>query len=258
MQYIFLSHDVDWRRQGPSIEHILSRKDRFDAELFEKTKPEDLYRNIPEYMELEEKFGVRSTFFFRTFYENGDVLDYEDDIKQLQKSNWEIGLHTEPSSVGNTEKIQQEKQKLESITGKPVVGNRVHFLKYDKEMFFRLQQLGFLYDSSIRYSKDRIDENEMGFTKIDGIFEFPVTLMDAYLFTHMKIKEEEIIPIFQKTLDLSRSTYNSRDYHVISVIWHDNVLKMKGGRMYKQILEFLTSQDDVEIKRGVDLVKIFS
>ncbi len=54
MQYIFLSHDVDWRRQGPSIEHILSRKDRFDVKLFEKTKPEDLYRNIPEYMELEE------------------------------------------------------------------------------------------------------------------------------------------------------------------------------------------------------------
>ena len=50
MQYIFLSHDVDWRRQGPSIEHILSRKDRFDVKLFEKTKPEDLYRNIPEYI----------------------------------------------------------------------------------------------------------------------------------------------------------------------------------------------------------------
>jgi len=26
--------------------------------------------------------------------------------------------------------------------------------------------------------------------------------------------------------------------------------------VYKQILEFLTSQDDVEIKRGIDLVKI--
>ena len=256
MQYIFLSHDVDWRKQGPPLEHILSRKDRFEPELFEKTKPEDLYHNIPDYMEIEEKFGVRSTFFFRTFYENGNVSDYEDDIKQLQKSNWEIGLHTDPSSVDNIEKIQREKQKLESITGKPIVGNRVHFLKYDEEMFFRLQKLGFLYDSSVRYSKDRIDEKEMGFTKINGVFEFPVTLMDAYLFTHMKIKEEEIIPIFQKTLDLSRSKYNSRDYHVISVIWHDNVLKMKGGRMYKQILEFLTSQDDVEIKRGIDLVKI--
>ena len=256
MQYIFLSHDVDWRKQGPPLEHILSRKDRFEPELFEKTKPEDLYHNIPDYMEIEEKFGVRSTFFFRTLYENGDVSDYEDDIKQLQKSNWEIGLHADPSSVDNIEKIQREKQKLESITGKPIVGNRVHFLKYDEEMFFRLQKLGFLYDSSVRYSKDRIDEKEMGFTKINGVFEFPVTLMDAYLFTHMKIKEEEIIPIFQKTLDLSRSRYNSRNQNVFSIIWHDNVLKMKGGRMYKQILEFLTSQDDVEIKRGIDLVKI--
>jgi len=39
MQYIFLSHDVDWRKQGPPLEHILSRKDRFEPELFEKTKP---------------------------------------------------------------------------------------------------------------------------------------------------------------------------------------------------------------------------
>ena len=74
MQYIFLSHDVDWRRNGPSVEHILERKDRFERELFEKTKPENLYRNIPEYMEIEEKFDIRSTFFFRTFYENGDKI----------------------------------------------------------------------------------------------------------------------------------------------------------------------------------------
>ena len=71
----------------------------------------------------------------------------------------------------------------------------------------------------------------------------------------MKIQEDKIIPEFQKTLDLGRSLSEN---NVISVLWHDNVLKMKGGRMYKQILEFLTSQDDVEIKRGADLVKIFS
>jgi len=253
MQYIFLSHDVDWRRQGQSIEHILSRKDRFDAKLFEKTKPEDLYRNIPEYMELEEKFGVRSTFFFRTFYENGDVLDYEDDIKQLQKSNWEIGLHTDPSSIDDLDKIRLEKEKLESITGKQIIGNRVHFLNYNPELPNKLEKLGFNYDSSLRHSKDRIDEKEMGYSRIHGIIEFPVTLMDAYLFTYMKIREEKIISEFQKTLDLGRSLSEN---NVISVIWHENVLKMKGGRVYKQILEFLTSQDDVEIKRGIDLVKI--
>ncbi len=253
MQYIFLSHDVDWRKQGPPLEHILSRKDRFEPELFEKTKPEDLYRNIPEYMEIEEKFDIRSTFFFRTFYENGDVLDYEDDIKQLQKSNWEIGLHTDPSSVNDLDKIHLEKEKLESITGKQIIGNRVHLLNYNPGLPNKLEKLGFNYDSSLRHSKDRIDEKEMGYSRIHGIIEFPVTLMDAYLFTYMKIREEKIISEFQKTLDLGRSLSEN---NVISVIWHENVLKMKGGRVYKQILEFLTSQDDVEIKRGIDLVKI--
>jgi len=253
MQYIFLSHDVDWRRQGPNAEHIEARKDRFDPEIFNKTKPEELYRNIPEYMELEEKFGVRSTFFFRTLYENGNVNDFEDDIQTLQKGNWEIGLHTDPKSVESIEKIKQEKEKLESLTQKPIIGNRVHFLNYNSELPLKLKELGFLYDTSLRHSKDKIDEKEMGHSKIDGLIEFPVTLMDAYLFTHMGIKEEGIIPEFKKTLEIGR---NFSEENVISVIWHDNVLKMKGGRKYKEILEFLASQDDVKVLPGQDLVKI--
>jgi len=253
MQYIFLSHDVDWRRQGPPIKHVLARKDRFDEEIFNKTKPEELYRNIPEYMEIEEKFGIRSTFFFRTLYEDGNLDDYKDDIQTLQKGNWEIGLHTDPKSVNDIEKIKQEKEKIESLTCQPIVGNRVHFLNYNEELSRKLNGLGFLYDSSLRHSKDKIDEKEMGFSKINGIIEFPVTLMDAYLFTHMKIKEEQIVPEFQKTLDIGR---NFSEKNVISVIWHDNVLKMKGGRMYEKILEFLINQDDVKILPGRDVVKI--
>ena len=253
MQYIFLSHDVDWRRQGPNVEHVQARKDRFDSKIFDNTKPEELYRNIPEYMELEEKLGIRSTFFFRTLYENGNVDDYEDDIQTLQKGNWEIGLHTDPKSVKDIKKIKQEQEKLESLTRKPIIGNRVHFLNYNSELPKKLNELGFLYDGSLRHSKDKIDEKEMGYSKIDGLIEFPVTLMDAYLFTHMGIKEEGIIPEFKKTIEIGR---NFSDVNVISVIWHDNVLKMKGGRMYKKILEFLISQDDVKILPGKDLVKI--
>ena len=253
MQYIFLSHDVDWRRQGPPVEHVLARKDRFDSKIFEKIKAEDLYRNIPEYMNLEEKFDVRSTFFFRTFYENGNVNDYEDDIQTLLKGNWEIGLHTDPKSIDNIEKIKQEKEKLESLTKKTIIGNRVHFLNYNSELPIKLKKLGFLYDSSLRHSKDKINENEMGYSKINELIEFPVTMMDAYLFTHMGIKEEKIIPEFEKTLEVGRKL---SEENVISVIWHDNVLRMKGGRMYEKILEFLTSQDDVKILPGKDLVKI--
>jgi len=252
MQYIFLSHDVDWKRQGPSIEHIQARKDRFEPEIFNKTKPEELYRNIPEYMKLEEKFGIRSTFFFRTIYENGNLNDYENDIESLQEGGWEIGLHTDPQSVNDIEKIKHEKEKLESLTKIPIIGNRVHFLNYNSELPSKLKELGFVYDASLRHSKDKIDEKEMGYSKINELIEFPVTLMDAYLFTHMGIKEEEIIPEFKKTLEIGRK-YSQQN--VISVLWHDNVLKMKGGRMYEKILEFLTSQNDVKILSGKDLVK---
>ena len=110
-----------------------------------------------------------------------------------------------------------------------------------------------MYDSSLRYSKDKIDEKEMGYSKINGLIEFPVTIKDAYLFTHMGIKDEVIIHEFKKTLEIGRK-YS--DENVISVIWHDNVLKMKGGRMYEKILEFLISQDDVKILPGRDLIKI--
>ena len=41
-QHIFLSHDVDWSYNGPSRNHILQRKDRFDDELFANTPINDL------------------------------------------------------------------------------------------------------------------------------------------------------------------------------------------------------------------------
>ena len=131
--------------------------------------------NIPEYMELEERFGIRSTFFFRTLYEDGDVDDYEDDILALQEGGWEIGLHTDPQSVNDIEKIKQEKEKLESLTKKPIIGNRVHFLNYNLELPKKLKKLGFLYDSSLRHSKDKIDEKEMGYSKIDELIAVSYT-----------------------------------------------------------------------------------
>ena len=29
MQYDFLGHDVDWRKDGPSKQHLVDRKERF-------------------------------------------------------------------------------------------------------------------------------------------------------------------------------------------------------------------------------------
>lgn len=256
MQYIFLSHDVDWRKQGAPLEHIYARKDRFEKRTLEYAAVRNPYYNIPQYMELEEKFGVKSTFFFRTIYENGNYEDYEDDIRLLIKDGWEIGLHSDPSSINYKEKILEEKTKLEKITKNEIKGNRVHYLGYNNELASLLADLGFAYDSSTRTTKERVDANEMGYYKIDGIVEYPITLMDAYIFTYMKATEEQILPIFKNTLDYGRKI--NSEFNVITVIWHDNVLQMKGGRMYEKILEYLTSQDDIKIRRGIDITNIIN
>ncbi|MEK6944913.1 MAG: hypothetical protein AABW55_05705, partial [Thermoproteota archaeon] len=227
-------------------------KERFDSMVIKNLDKQNPYYNIPEIMEIEEKFGVKSTFFFRTMYENGDFEDYEDDIKSLVDGGWEVGLHCDPSSVDDIEKLRKEKETLEGLTKTKLEGNRVHYLKFTKKLPKMLKELGFSYDSSVRNSKDKIDKSEMGFQNLDDLIEFPVTLMDAYLFTYMKLEEKQIIPTFKQTLDYAREN----DSKVITVIWHDNVLKMIGGRKYKDIVEFLASQKDVKICRGTDLASI--
>ena len=252
-QYIFLSHDVDWGYEGPSKEHILQRKDRFDKKLFETTPINQLYRNFSEFMEIEEKFGVKSTFFFRTQYENSDYRDYQDDIKKINQNGWEIGLHTDPSSINEIKKIEEEKNNLEKLTSSKIFGNRVHYLSNDPELSKKLSELGFIYDSSNKKTKDLISLEDMGYQKINNILEFPVTLMDAYLFSYMNISEEKIISTIEKTLNSCRQL--DSDFNIMTILWHDNVLKMKGGRMYPKILEFLASQDDVVMCNGLELAK---
>jgi hypothetical protein len=34
--FIFLSHDVDWPRHGPGIDHIMARKKRFNDDIIKR------------------------------------------------------------------------------------------------------------------------------------------------------------------------------------------------------------------------------
>lgn len=210
--------------------------------------------NVKSLSCLNDVINNSMFIFFRTIYENGNFADYEHDIKELINGGWEIGLHLDPSSVNDFDKIKDEKEKLEKLSKIEIKSNRVHYLGFNEYLPNKLQQLGFVYDSSVRRSKDRIDENELGYFRYGQLIEFPITIMDAYLFTYMKISEEKIIDTFKDTLNLSRKI--NPDFNVITVNWHDNVLQMKGGRMYKKILEYLTSQDDVKICKGIELAKI--
>jgi hypothetical protein len=106
--------------------------------------------------------------------------------------------------------------------------------------------------------KNYISIDDMNYRKIDGIIEFPITIMDTYLFSYLGATEENILDIFQETISTVISNNEFDNIKIITLLWHDNVLKMKGGRMYKNILEYLTSKNNIKIMRGIDLVNIIN
>lgn len=245
---VFVSHDIDYSKKGPPAEHIISRKDRFDSIEFSKYESgkKNLYYNIPEIMAIEERLGVRSTLFFRPSYETGDLESYESDIHELLKCGWEIGLH-----ANNADKIYAEKEILEKVTKQKINGCRVHFLRWNKGMYQTLQKLGIKYDSSLCFYKDRLDTHNMGFLIRDGILVFPITLMDAYMFTYMKVTEEKVVTVVKEAVQMA-----SEKGGLMTILWHDSSIKMIGGRKYREILEYLTSQEFVKIVTGLEAYNI--
>ncbi|MCD6340928.1 MAG: hypothetical protein J7L51_03155 [Desulfurococcales archaeon] len=205
------------------------------------------YFGIPDIMEFEERYGFRSTFFFRPYYDDGsDVKCYSDVIKDLIRDGWEVGVHL--NSVESAASVGHQKEVVDGVTGVNVLGCRVHFLKVSLEDYWKIKDAGFLYDSSLKYYKDRISREDMGYRVIFGVVVFPITIMDAYLFTYMRVSEEEVIKVVREALDTAKRF--NRD--IITILWHDCSIKMKGGRMYGKVLEYLASSDDIKVVKGIE------
>lgn len=51
--------------------------------------------------------------------------------------------------------------------------------------------------------------------------------------TDMRISEDKVIKIFEKALNHARNLNAS--WNILIIIWHEIVLRMRGGRTYPQI-----------------------
>jgi len=246
---------VDWPKPGPGKEHIIARKDRFETEVLQKVSSANFnpYYGIRRIMEIEKENGLRSTFFFRPQYDDSSSAhQYAEDIKDLELGGWEVGVHLNDSSP--TESVVSQKRVIDSMLAKPCRGTRVHYLRIEASDLPELGRAGFVYDSSLTFSKNSIDERNAKVLKMGAIFELPITIMDAYLFSYMQVKEEEIVNfVVSRIKNLKR---NGMEF--CSILWHDNVLLMRGGRKYEQLIQEISSIQGIEIRRGIDVVASLS
>ena len=253
MRALIVTHDVDWPRNGPGTAHVLARRSRFDEGIISKVVSEGFnpYYGVPAIMEVEERFGIRSTFFFRPEYDDGSpVQQYADTIKALVKNGWEVGLHANTTST--VEEVVAEKEALERIMGKPVFGSRVHYLRVSADTFSNLAGAQIKYDSSLTFEKERIDPRNSGCLFKNGLVIFPLTFMDAYLFTYMGLTEKTVSKFVLKKME---ELFDS-GVKIMTLLWHDNSVMMKGGRVYSDLIEQLSSSLNVTFLKGIDAFEL--
>ncbi|MGA3190953.1 MAG: hypothetical protein ABSD73_00385 [Candidatus Bathyarchaeia archaeon] len=253
MRALVVTHDVDWPRKGPGISHILARRSRFDPDIMRKVADEGFnpYYGVPTVTEIEERFNIRSTFFFRPKYDDGtSVEQYEDTTKELAKNGWEVGLHV--NSTSTIREILSEKRSLEKTVGRSVYGSRVHYLKVSENTFSNLAKAGLKYDSSLTYSKERVDPRNSGYLRKNGLVVFPVTFMDAYLFTYMGLTEKTIIKFVLKTME----RFFVSGVQIMTLLWHDNSIMMKGGRAYSDLINQIASNSNVAFLKGIEAFEL--
>jgi peptidoglycan/xylan/chitin deacetylase (PgdA/CDA1 family) len=165
---------------------------------------EDPAWNFEQWLEIESRYDVRSTFFVaapssRTTedptYDLDDHLTFEGEtvttgelFGHLEQRGWEIGLH---GSIGSHESVPAQKKEratLESATGAEVTGVRQHYLKFNyPETWQNQASAGFGYDSTLGFNKRFGHRAGLAFPYFPydctrgqhtGILQLPITIHD--------------------------------------------------------------------------------
>ena len=163
-------------------------------------------------------------------------------------------MHLDPSSYDDLDRINSEKTVLENVAGTSIYGNRVHYTMNNDILYENLQELSFKYDSSARFGRERIVDEDFGYFKKGKLVVFPITIMDALAFTYFVKTENEVVDFVKHVISKCRKMSNEKK--IITILWHDCALRMRKGRLYTEVLRYLTSLNGIEIRRGIDLFEM--
>ena len=233
-----LSHDVDRIKKQWYHYLVYGIKDpvvQFRSFL-EKIKGKEPYWNFLNLIELEESYGVKSTFFFlneshkefsANFWGRYNINSKKVQriIKVLDGKGFEIGLHGSFYSYNNEKLLLEEKEILESIVGHKIVSNRQHHLNFDDERTLEIyKNVGIKYDSSKGYSTK--PGKEQPYMTQEGIVELPITLMDT-----VDLTEDVYIECCRVAEEGGVVVLNFHQCHFNSIEYPRNV------EMYERLLE---------------------
>jgi peptidoglycan/xylan/chitin deacetylase (PgdA/CDA1 family) len=213
--YLCLTHDIDRTDKGlqcltQSIRYLVKGDLKTSCYHLFALFLNNKYWNFQKIIDIEKKYGVKSTFFFMDESIKFNLLDVKnwklslgryrmDDLRIrkvisfLDRNGWEIGLHGSYNSYKNLELLKTEKIKLEKILNHEVIGIRQHYLNLDGKTWKKQEKAGFLYDATFGFKK------KVGFKcnkfkpffplgKNNNFMVIPLAIMDKNIMKKKNIK----------------------------------------------------------------------
>lgn len=231
-------------------------------------KKQHPFRDFEKIMEVEERYGAKSSFYFLALKPgekdyNYDLEEISDEIRDISDNGWEVGLHGGHESYNNIKVMIREKELLESVLGKKVVGYRNHYLRFKTpDTWEILSKAGFKYDTTFGYADCAGFRNGMCHpfkpfnlntgTEID-ILEIPLAIMDRTLLKdYMRLN-------FEKAWKLTKQLIDSveRCNGVITILWHNNSMDGDYLKFYEKILKYC-SDKNAWMTSGEEILKNYT
>lgn len=142
---------------------------------------------ISEVMEFDKKHHIPSVFFFGM--DNGLGMSYSKNkaisyIGYVSKNGFDVGVHG--IEYKDFEKIRMEHDRFQAIVKNPIFGIRNHYVRYDNDTFVKMNQAGYLFDSTC-FDKNMLQVRSP--YKVGDMWEFPLHIMDGYVCLPGRLKE---------------------------------------------------------------------
>lgn len=242
---VCITHDVDNVRRP--ITHLLRRAGRFSFSdiVLALLGLRSLYDNIDLVSDLEAKQGIRSSFYFLSKNYDLDALAHT--ARRLVGSGWEVGLHGDFGTHDSAEAMEEAVTRLSSAFGRRPVGLREHYLQFDYGRTWEIaQSSGFIYDSTVGNRESLgyrlglctpFHPPDSGWRQMK-VVELPLVLMDTTLWGYLRRNEDEGEKDF-----LSLLAQVNRVNGLMTLLWHQESVRMKGGRIYPRLLTSLAGRD---------------
>jgi|GEM_PF-5957254 len=253
---LILTHDVDILKYwwlgtiGRSVELCKLRQYRKVANSWKHCMKDVItwrnpFNTFKKYMDIEEKYGARSTFFFivnadgiRSFWQNrgGDykIEGIKTILQYIKDRGWEVGLHASYLSHIKKDTLCREKTILEEVLGDNVIGVRHHFLRLEIPLTWKLHaECGLRYDST--YGCGSKLGWKCGFSfpfepYSLKVLEIPLIIMDRTFSKYLGCEPSWnlIAPILDKLHNAGGTG---------AILWHNNAVEGGGNIGYLELYE---------------------